>query len=143
MYSGELARMRRLLGTDIEVYKSLQAQFGILLQRQLSMFALASITITTAGFSGNKIAASGPISLWLMVLGLLFALCSICVSLHAISRIRWLSSYSGSLEQSFKEMTAERDRKANMFIISTSLLAIGLLLYVASICRYLMVSSNL
>lgn len=55
----ELARIRRVLGSDVEVWKTLQYQFTVIHQRTQTIFALGGLAITVTGFSGQRIVASG------------------------------------------------------------------------------------
>lgn len=137
----ELVRMRSVLGSDAEVYRSLHTQFDSIFHRLTSIFTLSGITITGAAFAGYRIVQAGHFSTWALVIGLVFALSSIGTSLFAISKVRWLSSYPGSLDESFNAIIEMRDAKTRLLIMSLKLLSLGLLSYVIAICNYLVVTS--
>lgn len=115
-------------------------QFDVLQARTHMMLTLATLTLTITGFSGPKIAASNLMSRYSMVLGLIFVLGAVVVTLVGTLRIRWLTQIGQSDDRlALREMIAHRNRKTRLFLVELSLLVIGLTCYVFSVVTYMLV----
>jgi len=115
-------------------------QFDVLQARTQMMLTLATLTLTITGFSGPKIAASNPVSQYAMIMGLVFVLGSVVVTLGGTLRIRWLTQIGGDdADTGLREMILHRNRKTRLYRIELTLLVVGLACYVASVVTYMLV----
>ena len=115
-------------------------QFDVLQSRTHMMLTLATLTLTITGFSGPKIAASNWVSQYTMVLGLVFVLGAVIVTLGGTLRIRWLTQITKNTDrETLEAMVTYRDRKTRLFRIELTLLVVGLSCYVASVITYMLV----
>ncbi len=115
-------------------------QFDVLQARTHMMLTLATLTLTITGFSGPKIAASNVVSQYTMILGLVFVLAAVVVTLGGTLRIRWLTQIGqGEAEAVLQDMIAYRNQKTRLFRIELTLLVLGLTFYVASVITYMLV----
>ena len=115
-------------------------QFDVLQARTHMMLTLATLTLTITGFSGPKIAASNLVSRYSMVLGLIFVLGAVVVTLVGTLRIRWLTQIGhAEARLALREMIAQRNRKTRLFLVELTLLVIGLTCYVFSVVTYMLV----
>ena len=113
-------------------------QFDVIQTRTQSVIALATLAQTITGFSGPRIAASGALSRYTMILGLFWVLLAILIALLGALRIRWLTQISGPThEATLIAMIAYRDQKTRRFRQSLVCLAVGLSFYVASVVAYM------
>lgn len=143
LHAAELTRLRAVLGSDAEVYRTLQHQFGVLFQRTQSVFTLGGLTITVTGFSGHRIMAAGLASGLPVLIGLALALLALGLALYGISRIRFLSRHEGrDSEESFLLAMAVRDRKTRLFTWSLAFLILGLAFYVMGVSVYLFAAAG-
>mgnify|MGYP000863687011 FL=1 len=128
----------QVLGSEAEVWKSLQQQFGIVTQRTQMVFGVGALAISVAGFSGHRLAAAGPFSGLTLMAGLLCILAGLFVALYGVVRVRWMSSLRGdTVEASFLRLLAVRNRKTRYFLWSLKLVIVGLVLYVAALGWFL------
>nr|GBO97666.1 hypothetical protein RVX_2705 [Nitratidesulfovibrio sp. HK-II] len=128
----------QVLGSEAEVWKSLQQQFGIVTQRTQMVFGVGALAISVAGFSGHRLAAAGPFSGLTLMAGLVCILVGLFVALYGVVRVRWMSSLRGdTVEASFLRLLAVRNRKTRYFLWSLKLVIVGLVLYVAALGWFL------
>lgn len=115
-------------------------QFDVLQSRTHMMLTLATLTLTITGFSGPKIAASNVVSQYAMILGLVFVLAAVVVTLAGTLRIRWLTQIGqGDAETVIRDMITYRNQKTRLFRIELTLLVLGLTFYVLSVITYMLV----
>ncbi|MDA3960023.1 MAG: hypothetical protein PF961_04465 [Planctomycetota bacterium] len=125
LYEGDLSRCLDVL----------TRQFGVLQSRSQLLLTLATITLTITGFSGPRIAASGELARWSLVIGLAVVLISVILILLGTLRIRWMTQLvtdPGSLATAI----AYRDRKTRMYLFQLSVLVVGLSAYVLAVLAY-------
>ncbi len=128
----------QVLGSEAEVWKSLQQQFGIVTQRTQMVFGVGALAISVAGFSGHRLASAGPFSGLTLMAGLVCILAGLFVALYGVVRVRWMSSLRGdTVEASFLRLLAVRNRKTRYFLWSLKLVIVGLVLYVAALGWFL------
>ena len=125
LYDGDLARCLDVL----------TAQFGVLQTRSQLLLTLATITLTITGFSGPRIAASGPFARWALVVGLAVVLVSVILILFGSLRIRWITQLVGD-ESELAGAIAWRDRKTRFYRWQLTILVVGLAAYVAAVIAY-------
>ena len=114
----------------------LSRQFLVIQHRSQLLLTLATITLTITGFSGPKMAESGPAARIGLVAGLIFVLLAI-VLLLANLRIRWLTHFIGpDPQRSLVEVLRYRNAKTSWYLVQIVLLAIGLGCYVGAIIAY-------
>lgn len=115
-------------------------QFDVLQSRTHMMLTLATLTLTITGFSGPKIAASNVVSQYTMILGLIFVLAAVVVTLGGTLRIRWLTQIGqGDAVQVIKDMIVYRNQKTRLFRVELTLLVLGLTFYVTSVITFMLV----
>lgn len=115
-------------------------QFDVLQSRSHMMLTLATLTLTITGFSGPKIAASNVVSQYAMILGLVFVLVAVVVTLAGTLRIRWLTQIGqGDAEAVIRGMIVYRNQKTRLFRVELTLLVLGLTFYVVSVITYMLV----
>ncbi|WP_051694200.1 hypothetical protein [Desulfohalovibrio reitneri] len=139
----EYAQMRKVLGSDAEVWKTLQHQFGVIHHRIQTLFTLGALAITVTGFSGHRMVAAGPWSGIPLVIGLVIVMAGLLVALYGFSRLRWISTYiADNPEESFCRIIAARNQKTRAFRTSLKIVLIGLCFYVLAIANYLIQAST-
>ena len=128
------------LGTLTASQQLITHQFDVLQSRTHMMLTLATLTLTITGFSGPKIAASNAVSQYTMILGLVFVLAAVVVTLGGTLRIRWLTQIGqGDAVQVIRDMIVYRNQKTRLFRIELTLLVLGLTFYVASVITFMLV----
>lgn len=134
---------RSLLGrfeTLVASQQIITHQFDVLQSRTHMMLTLATLTLTITGFSGPKIAASNVVSQYTMILGLVFVLAAVVVTLGGTLRIRWLTQIGqGDAVQVIKDMIVYRNQKTRLFRVELTLLVMGLTFYVTSVITFMLV----
>lgn len=139
----EYEHLRRILGTDAEVYKALQHQFAVVHQRNQAVFALGALGITVTGFSGHRMVAAGPLSGIPLVIGLCIILGALFTAMYGVGQLQWISSLEGDdVPSSICNMIRVRNRKAKLYRRSVRTLLLGLSFYVMGICNYLIQASH-
>lgn len=126
------------LGSQTEVWKSLQAQFGVLNQRAQSVFGIGALAISVTGFSGHRVVAAGPWSGMPLILGLVCILIALGITLYGVVRLHWMSQMRGKdLDEGLCKALAVRNRKTYFFLISLKFVVVGLFWYVVAVANYL------
>lgn len=138
----EYTYMLEVLGSNAEVWKSLQQQFGVLHQRTQSVFAIGALAISVTGFSGHRIVAAGALSGIPLIIGLAFVLLSLAVALYGVVRLQWISDIRGKdAAEGLARVIAVRNRKTRFFLLSLKIVLIGLFWYVVAVANYLFQAS--
>ena len=156
----EYAHLRRLLGNDVEIWKTLQHQFSVVYQRTQTIFALGALAITVTGFSGHRMVAAGPWSGVPLVIGLLLVLTALIMAMYGVGTLRWMSTFrsdgapldpgpeslgcpddNADAARTFALIIRARDRKSLLFRRALRILVIGLGFYVLAVCNYLLKAS--
>lgn len=139
----EYKYMRTVLGSDAEVWKSLQGQFAVLHQRTQSVFGIGALAVSVTGFSGHRIVAAGPWSGYPLIIGLAFVLLSLTVALYGVVRLQWISEMQGAtVEEGLAQVIAVRNRKTRFFLLSLKIVLFGLVWYVFAVGVYLFRASS-
>ena len=142
-YQQEYEHMLKILGSEAEVWKSLQHQFAVLNSRNQTIFQLGALAITVTGFSGHRIVAAGIYSGIPLVIGLCTILIALFTALYGVSKLRWISTFQAdNLSQSFIMILKIRDLKTKRFKVSLCILVAGLCFYVFAISNYLIQASH-
>lgn len=110
-------------------------QFGVLQSRSQLLLTLATITLTITGFSGPRIAASGAVARWSLVVGLALVLLAVVLILLGTLRIRWMTQLVHD-PASLAEAIAYRDRKTRKYLLQLAILVAGLTAYVCAVIAY-------
>lgn len=112
-------------------------EFGVIQNRTQMLLTLATITLTIAGFSGPKIAQSGPFARYTLISGLVFAMFAIFVTLLGTLKTRWLAQFQGDTEAAkLVAIIRYRNFKTSLYRLEITTLVAGLTLYVASMIAY-------
>lgn len=134
----EFIYMREVLGSEAEVWKSLQGQFAVLNQRTQAIFGIGALLISVTGFSGHRMVAAGLLSGFPLIIGLLFALVSLGIALFGVTRLHWISAMRReSVEQSLCLVIAMRNKKTILFLRSLKCMLAGMVWYVLAVINYL------
>jgi len=112
-------------------------QFTIMQGRSQLLLTMGTITLTITGFSGPKIAESGPVARWGLGIGIALVLGAMLVLLGNL-RIRWLSEFlTGDAQRDLTAMIRYRNAKAKSYQAQIVLIGSGLIFYVGAIIAYL------
>jgi hypothetical protein len=114
-------------------------QFTKLQNRSQILLTVATIALTVTGFSGSKIAATGPIPRLLIVTGLAFVLSGIIVLLCQTLTLKWATQIRlSSNEKTLEAILIHRNKKTHTYCVALLLVVTGLSLFVSSIGFYLL-----
>jgi hypothetical protein len=117
----------------------LRHHFDVIQARSQLLLTLATIALTITGFSGPKIAETGPFARYAMTVGIAFVLAAIALLLLGGLRIQWTSQLMGEDPiQTLIRIIRYRDKKTRLYFWELTLLVIGLTSYVASVASYLL-----
>jgi hypothetical protein len=117
----------------------LRHHFDVIQARSQLLLTLATIALTITGFSGPKIAETGPFSRIAMVVGITFVLAAIALLLLGGLRIRWTTQLmEDDPEKTLVRIIRYRNTKTRFYFWELALLVIGLASYVASVASYLL-----
>jgi hypothetical protein len=120
----------------------LRNQFNVIQARSQLLLTLATIALTITGFSGPKIAQSGPFARYSMAIGIAFVLAALVFLLLGGLRIHWISQFlTKDSRQVLVNIIRHRDTRTRVYVIVLTLLVVGLANYVASVVFYLLVST--
>jgi hypothetical protein len=121
----------------------LRHHFDVIQGRSQLLLTLATIALTITGFSGPKIAESGPFARQAMVVGIGFVLAAIVLLLLGGLRIQWTTQLMESdPRQTLIRIISYRNRKTLYYFWELGLLVIGLISYVASVAAYLLAGTR-
>ena len=138
----EYEHMIRVLGSDAEVWKTLQHQFAVIYSRTQVIFTLGALAITVSGFSGHRIVAAGPLSGVPLVIGIIIVLSALVYAIIGLGRLRWISTFTGpDTRDSFCRIIGARNTKSRHFRRCLMGLIFGLGFYVLALCNYLIQAS--
>jgi hypothetical protein len=125
------------LSSALGLSEKLEKQFAVIQGRSQLLLTLGTITLTITGFSGPKIASSGPVAQWGMTLGLAFVLMAMICLIWGSLKIQWVTQWTGDdLKSTILGWLEYRDRKTRSYHLEVSLLALGLSAYVIGIIAY-------
>jgi hypothetical protein len=117
-------------------------QFTVIQGRSQLLLTLATITLTITGFSGPRIAASGPEARWLMGGGLVLVLAGVLVLLAGL-RIRWSTQFAGATARDTIAATIRyRNGKTRGYFLHMGLIGAGIALYVGAVIAYLVTGDS-
>jgi hypothetical protein len=124
-------------GSLAECMRLISSQFIVIQTRSQVMLTLATITLTITGFSGTRIAGSGPLARDAMAIGLLFVLTAVVMVLVSL-RVRWLTQFTGPDPLSvLSAIIAYRNAKTRQYLAELVLLSLGMGCYVLAMIAYL------
>lgn len=133
----ELSYLREELGIrdPLAIMDRLVANFGVLQARAGMMISLVALCLTISGFSGHRIASSGPAAAFLMGLGLLLALISAALLLAGPLRLRWVTAYRhpDGLDARIVAMIRLRNLRTGRYHQAAVVLILGLTCYLAAV----------
>ncbi|MFV0422459.1 hypothetical protein [Oleidesulfovibrio sp.] len=134
----EYRYMLDVLGSESEVWKSLQGQFGVLNQRTQAIFGIGALLISVTGFSGHRMVVAGMLSGVPLIVGLLFVLVSLGIALFGVTRLHWISAMQrASVAESMCLVIAVRNKKTILFLWSLKCMLAGMVWYVFAVINYL------
>ena len=117
----------------------LRHQFNVLQARSQLLLTVGTLALTITGFSGPRIAESGPFARLTMAAGIVFVLAAMVILLAGGLRIRWISQLLGYDDrESLVRILAYRNKKTRLYFVELTLLVVGLASYVASVVSYLL-----
>lgn len=130
--------MRSVLGSEAEVWKNLQAHFGVLNQRAQAVFGIGALAVSVTGFSGHRMVAAGLWSGVPLIVGLVFILIGLGTTLYGVVRLHWISQMRGAdVEEGLCKALAMRNKKTRFFLVSLKFVMFGLLWYAIAVANYL------
>jgi hypothetical protein len=113
---------------------TLERQFSVLHNRSQILLTLCGIIITTTGFSGRFIAATGLLAQISVVLSIVFVLLAAGVVVWRVLHLHWLTGQLGDDRSAWLMRSLEyRDYKTMGYRIGITLLMAGLCFYVVAI----------
>ncbi|XHR27439.1 MAG: hypothetical protein ACFUZC_16025 [Chthoniobacteraceae bacterium] len=114
-------------------------QFNVLQGRSQLLLSLSTLVLTITGFSGPKIAATNALARWMLAVGIFIVLLSTAFTLIQTLSVRWTTQFKGATDADTLEgIVRNRNRKTRFFVLSITLLVIGLACYVGSIIVFLL-----
>jgi len=117
-------------------------QFTIMQGRSQLLLTLGTITLTITGFSGPRIADSGPLARLGLCVGLFLVLLAMLVLLANL-RIRWLSEFlTGDPQRDLTAMICYRNGKTKSYLAQITLLGAGLIFYVGAVILFLITGAE-
>lgn len=117
-------------------------QFSIMQGRSQLLLTLGTITLTITGFSGPRIADSGPLARLGLCVGLFLVLLAMLVLLANL-RIRWLSEFlTGDPQRDLTAMIRYRNGKTKSYLAQITLLGTGLIFYVGAVILFLITGAE-
>lgn len=134
----ELARLRACYESDARVLDVVRDMFNVLHTRAQVVLGLVTICLTITGFSGPKIAESGPMARGFVSLGVVSVL--VCAALLAAGpmRLRWLTRQEAATwDATLCDMLVRRNRRTALYHAALGALLVGLSGYVLSLAAYL------
>jgi hypothetical protein len=135
----EAARLLAMHGGRLpDCLRVVAEQFNVLQSRSQLLLTLATLTLTITGFSGPRIAESGPSARVLLAVGLLFVLVAVVMLLLGTLRIRWLTQFQGADDSAtLAAALAWRDAKTRHYLAQLAILVVGLACYVGALIVFL------
>ena len=100
-------------------------QFAVLQNRNQSLLTLCALTLTITGFSGPRIAESGPGARWAMIFGIALVLAGLILLEAEEPR------------QGLARLISYRNRKTSWYRWQLGCIVLGLSGYVAAVIHYL------
>ncbi|MBT3377302.1 MAG: hypothetical protein HN742_04875 [Lentisphaerae bacterium] len=138
----ELAFLREIYGldADADIVGLLKDSFQVIQARAQILLSLIVICLTITGFSGRRIAESGPAARLFLGVGILAVLASALILFCGPLRIQWMTSTRGSsLDASLVHWIERRNQRTRRYHLAVLWLVIGLTGYVLSVTAYLLV----
>ena len=117
--------------------------FDVLQARSQLLLTVGTLALTITGFSGPRIAESGPFARMSMAVGIVFVLGAMVMLLLGGLRIQWISQLLGDdARASLVRILEYRNRKTRLYFVELTLLVLGLASYVSSVVSYLLSASG-
>lgn len=121
------------------IFDWLRDAFAVLQTRAQMLLGLVTICLTITGFSGPKVAESGPLSRFFVFFGVISVLVSALLLLCGPLQIRWMSQYgAGSMDDTLLQLIRRRDRRTVLYHLAVAWLLAGLTGYVLSFAAFLL-----
>jgi hypothetical protein len=138
--SEELQNLKLIYGESQtgQLYKALTDAFNVLHNRAQTLLSLITLTLTITGFSGPRIAESGPLARFAIVFGIAFVLLSALILMVGPMRLRWSTQLrSDSTDESLVKLIEQRNARTARYHAASIALFVGLIGYVTSIISFL------
>lgn len=112
----------------------LSGQLSVLKSQAQMLMGLSGLVITVTGFSGHNMVRGGIWPTAAMVLGIVFVLTAILVTLRVMTQLRWVSQdLSDDLTATTATVLRRRDRQQRALLHAGTSVAIGLGSYLVSV----------
>jgi hypothetical protein len=121
-------------------------QFSVLQSRVQLLLTLCTLTLTITGFSGPRIAASGPGARWALVIGIALVLLGLVLLLLSSLMVRFATQYlaaAGEPRLALAHLIAYRNRKTLWYRWQLGCIVLGLSGYVAAVIHFLLAGDKL
>ena len=127
-------------GKQGEVLRTMTTQFAVLQNRAQLLLTLCTLTLTITGFSGPKIAASGEVARWAMIIGIDLVLAGLVLLLLSSLVVRFASQFFALDEPrvAFSHLIRYRNRKTAWYRWQLGCVVLGLSGYVAAVIQFLL-----
>jgi uncharacterized Tic20 family protein len=103
------------------------------------LLGLVTICLTITGFSGPKVAESGPWSRFFVFVGVIAVLLSALFVLCGPLQIRWMTQYrEDALDATLVQLLRRRNHRTALYHLAVTCLLIGLTGYVLSFAAFLL-----
>ena len=134
----EARHLLALYGSPSEVGKVLAIQFTVIQSRTQLVLTMATIILSVSGFSGPRIANSGPFARHAMIIGLCCVLLAVVTALVGSLRINWLTQFMHpDPVQRLSLMITYRNRKTTWYVWELAMVVCGLACFVLALISYL------
>ena len=121
------------------IYELIDAQLTVIHGRAQSLMQVAGVVVTVTGFSGRIIADTSPAAQNLIVSGLTLVAIAAAIALLFVMPIRWMTCYLHlPIEEWILVGIRRRRKKSRAIRISSAILVVGMILYVAAIAMMLL-----
>jgi hypothetical protein len=133
----EVCFMRQVLGIEREeaLLDRVIDNFNVLQARSAMLLSLVTLCLTISGFSGHRIAASGPVPAALLSVGLALVVVSAVLLMLGPMQLRWATRRrcGESLDELLAALIHLRNKRTRRYHIAVLILILGLSAYVGSV----------
>lgn len=138
--SEEVEYLKQLYGGDnvMGIYESLRESFNVLQLRSQLLLSLIVVCLTITGFSGPRIAESGPLARIALFGGVLGVLVAAVILVAGPLRIRWITQWASSdSNETIRLLICRRNNRTKLYHAAAGTLLVGLTGYVLSLAAFL------
>lgn len=139
--SEELRYLQELYGAENigRILDILTRNFDVLQARAQLLLSLVALCLTITGFSGPKIAASGPLARGCVGGGLALVLVAALLLLLGPLQLRWVTrEKAGDTAASLEHLIRRRNARTALYHAAAGFLIVGLAGYVGGVVAYLL-----